>query len=52
MTTQQENQPRPRVQLRELTLRQLGHMTADLSFHEKLLWLKALDEVPADLVNG
>jgi len=32
-----------RVRIREITLRQLGHMEADLSFAEKLAWLQALD---------
>jgi isopropylmalate/homocitrate/citramalate synthase len=31
------------VRLRELTLRQLGHMETDLHFEEKLYWLAALD---------
>ena len=34
-----------RITLRELTLRQLGHMTADLAFEEKMYWLKALDDI-------
>ncbi len=41
--TYQQPKPKQKVQLRELTLRQLGHMTADLSLAEKLLWLEALD---------
>ena len=37
-----------RIGTREITLRQLGHMDADLSFEEKLYWMKLLAESGID----
>jgi isopropylmalate/homocitrate/citramalate synthase len=37
-----------RIGTREITLRQLGHMDADLSFEEKLYWMKLLADAGVD----
>ena len=46
MTTRAENQRR--IGVREITLRQLGHMDADFSFAEKLYFMKRLDDAGVD----
>jgi isopropylmalate/homocitrate/citramalate synthase len=47
MATAQDT-PGRRIAIREITLRQLGHMDAELSFAEKRLWLQALDDAGVD----
>lgn len=37
-----------RIGTREITLRQLGHMDGELSFEERLFWIKLLDDAGVD----